>query len=189
MAERILEAPAARWWVKTAREPNPGFLNWAIWIGAAGFIAILILSAVFDPTIRVLHTFQALMYVAVITLTARGSRWGLYLAVSAAAFWNYMAMFVNTFFRAGVHALSQSIATGQVQHPDLVISVFAVSFHFLMIAGALLAYLRLSNKSWADLGGWLITLVAQTVYFASIVALFQPRYLSQFARILHPHAL
>jgi hypothetical protein len=63
-----------RWqWVA---EPNPPLLNGIIWIGAVGFIVILALSAVWDPTIRWLHFFQALMYIAVIALTARGSRWG-----------------------------------------------------------------------------------------------------------------
>ena len=172
-----------------ARQPNPGWINWTIWVGAAGFIAILILSAVFDPTIRWLHAFQALMYLAVIWLTARGSRWGLFLGIAAPAFWNYGALFVNNFFRNGVRAIGQSFATGHVQHVDQMISVFAVAFHVLMIAGAVAGYLRLSRKSWADLAAGLGVLVAQACYFATIMALFQPRYLSQFPRMLHPHGL
>jgi hypothetical protein len=171
------------------REPNPALLNWCIWIGAAGFISVLALSAVFDPTIRVLHAFQALMYVAVIWLTAYGSRWGLFLGVACAAFWNYMAMFVNSFFAAGVRELSKSIATGTVQHPDLIIAVFAVSFHALMIVGCAAAWLRLRRKSWTDVGGLSVALVGQAAYFAAILALFQPRYLAQFGHLLHPHPL
>jgi len=96
---------------------------------------------------------------------------------------------VNSFFRDGVRALSQSFAQGQVLHPDLIIAVFAVVFHFAMIVACLAAYLRLSQKSWADLAAWLVTLVGQACYFAAIMALFQPRYLSQFPKILHPHGL
>src|SRR5258708_38078432 len=81
-----------------AAEPNLRLLNSLIWIRAAGFIAILALSAAWDPTIALLHLFQSLMYVAVIALSAKGSRWGLFLGVSAAAFWNYATMFGNTFF-------------------------------------------------------------------------------------------
>lgn len=168
---------------------NPTVLNWTIWLGAVGFIAILALSAVFDPTIRWLHFFQGLMYVAVIALTARGSRWGLYLGVSVAAFWNYSAIFVNSFFRSGLHWLGQSLAQGKLMHVDQIISVFAVGFHTLMIVGCLAAYAFLPRKSWKDLVAWLVTLVAQGAYFYAIVRLFQPRYLTLFDRLLHPHAL
>jgi hypothetical protein len=187
MAELSAAAPRLR--LDWDRAPNPPALNWAIWIGASGFIAILILSAVFDPTIRWLHAFQALMYVAVIWLTAIGSRWGLFLGVSVAAYWNYGAMFVNQFFRNGLQALAQSVAQGHAVHVDRLIAVFAVGFHFLMIAACLAAWLRLSRKSWADLGGWLAALALQTLYFTADMALFQPRYLSQLPRFLHPHGL
>jgi hypothetical protein len=40
------------------------------------FIFILALAAVFDPTIRWLHLFQALIYVAVILLARERSAWG-----------------------------------------------------------------------------------------------------------------
>src|SRR5205814_1192750 len=94
-----LAAPTPRPRLIWERQPNSPWINTIIWTGASGFIAILALAAVFDPTIRWLHAFQAVMYLAVI---------------------------------------------------------------------------------------WL---AAQTAYFATIVALFQPRYLSQFPRMLHPHGL
>jgi hypothetical protein len=187
MAEAVAAEAGAR--AGPRGQPNPPLLNGLIWTGAAGFIAILIVSAVFDPTIRWLHAFQALMYLGVIALTARGSRWGLFLGVSVAAFWNYGALFVNSFFRGGVRALSQSLAEGRLVHADQVIAVFAVGFHFLMIAACVAAYLRLPRKSWRDLPAWLATLVGQAAYFAAIMALFQPRYLEQFPRMLHPHGL
>jgi hypothetical protein len=170
-------------------EVMPLLLNAVICFGAAGFIAILGLAAALDPTIRLLHLFQALMYVAVIVLIARGSRWGLFLGFSIAAFWNYTTIFVNSFFRNGVDALSASFDQGRIVQPDKIIAVFAVLFHCAMIAGCLAAYLRLSHKSWGDFAAWLATLIGQGCYFAAIVALFQPRYLSLFPRLLHPHGL
>jgi len=98
-------------------------------------------------------------------------------------------MFGNTFFHSGMNALAQSFAEGHLVHPDQIIAVFAVASHFAMIAACLAAYLRLSRKSWADLAAWFATLVGQTGYFAAIMALFQPRYLSLFPRLLHPHGL
>jgi hypothetical protein len=50
--------------------------QWTIEIGAWFFILCLFISAIFDPTIRVLHTLQALIYLAVILLTRRRSAWG-----------------------------------------------------------------------------------------------------------------
>jgi hypothetical protein len=173
----------------TTTEPNPRLLNYLIWLGAAGFIVILAFSAALDPSIRLLHLFQALMYVAVIVLTARARRWGLFLGVSVAAFWNYSAMFVNSFFHNGMDALTQSFAHDRIVHPDQIIAVVAVFLHLVMIAGCLAAYLRLSRKSWTDLAAWAATLVGQGCYFAAIMALFQPRYLSLFPRLLHPHGL
>jgi len=46
-------------------ESNPPLLNAVIWIGAAGFLAILAFSAALDPSIRLLHLFLALMYALV----------------------------------------------------------------------------------------------------------------------------
>src|SRR5450432_2627250 len=92
----------------TTDGPPPRALLWSIWAGCIGFVIILALAAVFDRTILWLHLFQAFEYLAVMALAARGSRWGYFLGVSIAAFWNYGAMFVNQFFRNGVRAIGQS---------------------------------------------------------------------------------
>jgi antibiotic biosynthesis monooxygenase (ABM) superfamily enzyme len=48
---------------------KPGWIEASMLVGAGFFIFALILSAVFDPSIRVLPALQALIYVAVIILT------------------------------------------------------------------------------------------------------------------------
>ena len=52
------------------------WIDWLIFASSVLFILVLALSAFYDPSIRVLHLFQALIYVAVILLTRRGSAWG-----------------------------------------------------------------------------------------------------------------
>jgi hypothetical protein len=165
------------------------FLDGAIVTGAAGFIVVLALAAVFDHTIIVLHAFQALMYLAVIGLVGRRNRWGYFLGAAIAGFWNYMNLFVTNFFDSGLRALQHLAATGQLSHPDQLVAVAAVAFHVLMIAGCLIRIAQTSRKAGADVRDFLIALLGSTAYFAAIVALFQPRYLQLFPRLLHPHGL
>jgi hypothetical protein len=88
-----------------------------ILVGAGFFIFALVLSAVFDPRIRLLHVLQALIYVAVIALAWKRSPWGFGAGFFIAMFWNYINLFVNTFFKAGVQQLSNFLRTGQLQRP------------------------------------------------------------------------
>ena len=117
---------------------NPGWINASILVGAGLFICALVVSAIFDPSIRVLHALQALIYVAVIILTRRGSSWGFGAGCFIAAFWNYTNLFVTTFIRAGLGQLMTYRPTGQLHRPDLVVAVIAAAGHFLMIVVAAL---------------------------------------------------
>ena len=72
---------------------NPVWVDRFILVGAGLFIFALVVSAIFDPTIRVLHAFQMLIYVAVIVLTRRGSAWGFGAGYIIGAFWNYINLF------------------------------------------------------------------------------------------------
>ena len=165
------------------------FLDWAIIVSATGFIAILALAAVFDHTIIWLHAFQALMYLAVIGLVAARNRWGYFIAIAIAGLWNYLNLFVTTFFMSGVHALQQSIATGHLTHPDQLIAVAAVAFHFVMVIAALILIVRTSSKAGQDVMRLAVAFVVFTSYFCVIIALAQPRYLQLLPRMLHPHGL
>ena len=165
------------------------FLDGTIIAAAAGFIAILALSAAFDRTIIWLHVFQALMYVAVIGLVRRRERWGYALGASIAGLWNYINLFVTNFFLNGWHALQNLAATGKLTHPDQLIAVAAVGFHFVMIAACSTRFLQTSRRAVPDLLGLLAVFALSTGYFAATIALLQPRYLPLFARMLHPHGL
>ena len=164
-------------------------LDGAVVTGAVGFIAILALSAAFDHSIIWLHVFQSLMYVAVIGLVLRRNRWGYILGVGIAALWNYINLFVTNFFVSGLHALQSLIATGKLTHPDQLVAVAAVAFHFLMIAACLVRIVQTSRKPGQDLVALAAAACASTAYFWVIVYACQPRYLPLFPRMLHPHGL
>ncbi|MGE5624158.1 MAG: hypothetical protein ACM3ZT_01265 [Bacillota bacterium] len=80
---------------------RPAALDIAIAACCGVFIAILAVSAWWDPGIRWLHTFQALLYVATAMLALRRNRWGYFLGIATAGFWNYSVLFLNNFFHAG----------------------------------------------------------------------------------------
>ena len=68
----------------------------SILVGVGLFILALTLSAIFVPSLRLLHLFQSLIYVAVIVLTRRNSAWGFGMGVIIAVFWNGLNLFVQT---------------------------------------------------------------------------------------------
>ena len=76
---------------------NPRWINASILAGAGCFIFALIVSAVFDPSIRVLHVLQTLMYVVVIVWTRRNNAWAFGAGCMISAFWNYINLFVTNF--------------------------------------------------------------------------------------------
>ena len=158
-----------------------------ILIGSGVFIFVLWLSAYFEADIRWLHFFQAWMYLATIGLSLRRSRWGYFIGISAAGLWDYINLFVTTFFRSGLHWLFAAISTGQLKHVDQIIAVPAWIANFLVVAGSIWAYTRLPEKGRGDLGRLALTCVLTTGFFAASIAICQPRYLPLFRGILHPH--
>jgi hypothetical protein len=159
-----------------------------ILIGSGLFIFILALAAYFEADIRWLHFFQAWMYVATIVLALRRNRWGYFIGISAAGFWDYLNVFVTTFFANGLHWLGVLLSSGQAEHVDQIIAVPAWAGNFLVIVGCIWAYARLEQKSSRDVTRFLLAFVLTTAFFAADVAVCQPRYLPLFRRALHPHA-
>src|SRR5437588_5153149 len=142
-------------------------LDWGIVASCLLFISALAVSAYFEPAIRVLHTFQALIYVAVIAGALRHQKWAYGVGISIAAFWNYVNLFVNTFIRNGVEALATVISGGHVTNPGTIIAIPAALGHFGMIVFCLWAYFRLRNKRWTtDIGILLGCGVVAVGYFA-----------------------
>ena len=158
-----------------------------ILIGSSVFVFVLWLSAYFEADIRWLHFFQAWMYLATIGLSLRRSRWGYFIGISAAGLWDYINLFVTTFFRSGLHWLFSAISTGQLKHVDQIIAVPAWIANFLVVVGSLWAYTRLPEKGRGDLGRLALTCVLTTGFFAVSIAICQPRYLPLFRAILHSH--
>lgn len=159
--------------------------GWLIVIGASVFILVLGVSAYWEADIRWLHFFQAWMYIATMASSLRRSRWGYFIGTSVAGFWDYVNIFTTTFFCNGLQQLSQWIHTGHLARPDLLIAVPAWFSNLLVVIGCLWAYLELDGRRAKDAVDFFICLVLTAGFFAADMAIFQPRYLALFPRLLH----
>ena len=159
---------------------------WLITLGGVLFIFALFISAYWEADIRWLHFFQSWMYIATIGLVWTNRKWGLFIGLSAAAFWNYTTLFVNTFFVSGLKQALLLMQFGHLPRPDLFISVPAWVGNLLVIAGCCLLYVQRLDKNWADSLKLLTAFAGTTAYFALAMAVFQPRYLPLFRGCLHP---
>jgi hypothetical protein len=177
---RVLEA-------MTNTRSRIGAPEWFILIGAVVFVVILVISAVFEADIRWLHFFQAWMYIATIVLSLHGNRWGYFIGVSAAGLWDYANLVATTFFFNGLQELARWVHTGHLARPDLLIAVPAWLANLSVIIGCLWAYTRLPAKMTSDFLKAAIAFALTTGFFAADMALFQPRYLGIFSRMLHLH--
>jgi hypothetical protein len=168
-------------------EQQFGAPEWLVLIGASVFILVLGVSAFFEADIRWLHFFQAWMYIATIGLSVQGNRWGHFIGISVAGLWDYANVFATTFFFNGLEELSHWVHTGHLARPDLFIAVPAWFSNLLVIIGCVWAYSRKPTKSLSDIIRFLLSFAVATAFFAADMALFQPRYLGIFRRLLHPH--
>jgi len=150
--------------------------------GAVGFILALAVSDIFDPTIRLLHSLQALIYVVTIALALRRNVWGLGAGFGIGVFWNYVNLFVTTFIAAGAQQLWILVTTGHLPRPDLFIGIVAGVSHLLLIVGCLAAalWLRPAARQWLAfaLGGTLAV-----AYLVAIILLTGPQYVPLLRRI------
>ncbi len=155
--------------------------------GGLTFIAVLYFSAYWESDIRWLHFLQSWMYVASLVLISRRSKWGCFIGAAAASFWDYVNVFVTTFFRNGLQQVHLFLKTAHVARPDLLISVPAWFGNLALIIGALLVYIAVPRKQWSDVGCMLLAFIGTMAFFAGAMALSQPRYLPLFKGALHPH--
>lgn len=151
------------------------------------FVLVLLLSAIWEPSIRWLHFFQAWMYLAAIGLSLRKNRWGYFIGLSAAGLWAYTNLFVTTFFVNGLQQLTLWIQSGHLARPDLLIAIPAWLANVLVVIGTVWGYSLLPRKRLIDLARVLLSFALTTAFFALDMALFQPRYLPLFRALLHPH--
>ena len=169
---------------ENARRRTP---EWFILVGGCFFVLVLAISAFWEADIRWLHFFQAWMYIATMVLGLRANKWGYFIGISAAGLWDYANIIATTFFFNGMQELSQWVHTGHLQRPDLLIAVPAWFSNLFVVLGCLWAYFRLPGRSLGDVGRFLLTFALTTGFFALDMFLFQPRYLSLFPRMVHPH--
>src|SRR4029077_13496977 len=89
--------------------PNPmtesRWIPVSILLGTGIFLLALAVSAAIVPQLRLLHAFQALIYLVVIFLTRRNSAWGFGAGVIIATAWNILNLFVTHLLYAGAGQL------------------------------------------------------------------------------------
>ena len=153
-------------------------------VSAAVFIVILAVSAYWDPTIRWLHLFEAVPYLAAAWLCLRRVKSGYLLAIAAGLFWLWVGGTRSTFVRNGFELAARWLRTGQIERPDVLIAAPAALATAGMALFGLWGYARVRNKSIADLGLFVVSLAVITGYFIAICAAFAPRFLRLFSGIL-----
>jgi hypothetical protein len=156
-------------------EPGREFLSTRIWIpfGAGLFIFALLGSALAVPQLRLLHAFQALIYVAVILLARRNSALGLGAGITIAVGWNSLEWLGPHLIQAGAHELWTFLSTGQMRRPDTLMVFIGSIAHVVLIVACVAAFRQLhpGKKEWRQfLAGGLLVLA----YFAVIVATLLP---------------
>jgi hypothetical protein len=166
------------------RSSNPAWIDACIMVGAGFFIFALLLSAVFDPKIRLLHTLQALIYFAVILLTRRESAWGFGAGAAIAVFWNYLNLFVTTFIAEGIRQLVILVSTGQVERLDLLVAVVAAAGHVLLIVACLAGFLRIRQNK-ASWGQFFAGGIIAVGYLVAIIFATGPQYIWIIRRVFH----
>jgi hypothetical protein len=128
---------------------EPAWVFWAIAGSAGFFICLLVIAIFFDPSVRILHPLQALIYVGIIYLARRHSAWGFGAGCIIAAFWNYI-------FLAGARWDIWAFLTGRAGGIFIPLQLSAVVAHLVLIAGSIVGFksLRPHDKRWtAFIGG------------------------------------
>ena len=143
------------------------------YVGSALFLVALLASAICVPELRMLHAFQAMIYVAVIILAHRNSPWGYGAGFAIAILWNGMGLFVTHLIQAGAVAFWSWLHTGHVhQLVPMMVTLGGIG-HLILIVAALVAVVRQNTEArkwWKFAGGGVLSVA----YFAALVALFHP---------------
>jgi len=148
------------------------------------FVVILAVAAYWDPSIRVLHLFEAIPYLLAAALIIRRRRSGYILGVASGAFWLWTAGFLTTFIKNGFERLASLMLTGHVDRWDIFIAVPAAVGTGGLVLFSAVSYLRSPDKSRMDAMRFLGTLAGVAGFFILIFRLFAPRYLGMFGSML-----
>lgn len=144
---------------------------------------ILGVAAYWDPTIRVLHTFEAVPYLVTALLCLRRHKFGYMLGVAGGTFWLWTAGTLTTFVRNGFERVAMLLRTGHVDRPDVLIAAPAACATGGLVLFSLWSYSRNRYKSWSDLGLFVVAMVLVAGFFVAIFAAFTPRYLGMFKHL------
>lgn len=150
---------------------------------AIAFIVILGIAAYWDRTIRVLHVFESLPYIAVAVLCLRQHKLGYMLGAASGAFWLWTAGTLTTFVRNGFERLAMLLRTGHVDRADILIAVPAACVMGGLVFFSLWGYSRTRKKSWSDLGLFVMATGLVAAFFVTIFAAFTPQYLGMFRHL------
>jgi hypothetical protein len=160
-------------------------VGWLIAGSSTLFIVVLAVAAYWDPTIRLLHVFEAVPYIFAAVLGLRGSKIGYAVGVASGAFWLWVAGWLVTFVRNGFEMLALSLRTGRMMRPDIVIAVPAAVGTAGLIVFSLFGYVRLHNKSWRDVGTFGAAFVVVSAFFVGIFAAFAPQFLTPLKNLIN----
>lgn len=151
---------------------------------AAIFIAVLGISAYWDPSIRVLHAFEALPYGVAAVLCLRQRKLGYLLGAASGAFWLWMAGTLTSFVRNGFERLAMLVTTGHVDRWDVFIAAPAALATGGLVVFSLWGYSRVRPKAAVDLAIFVVVLASVAVFFVTLFWLFAPGYLTLFNRLI-----
>ena len=147
------------------------------------FVAILAIAACWDPTIRALHAFEAMPYLAAAALSLRRKKVGYLLGMASGLFWLWMAGTRTTFIRNGFERVGVLLRGGHVDRPDVLIAAPAACATGGLVLFCAWGYSRLGDRSWRDLGALAGLTAGVAAFFLAIFAAFAPRYLSMFSHL------
>jgi hypothetical protein len=147
-----------------------------VWIsvGAALFVLALTVSAAVVPQLRLLHFFQAVIYVAIVLLARRNNALGFGAGVAVGVAWNSLNLFVTHLMQAGTVELWAFLQTGHPRRVDTMMVPVGGLGHFILIVACLVAFLQplAGKKEWGKFfaGG-----AAAITYLGLIIAVGAPR--------------
>jgi hypothetical protein len=150
---------------------------------AAAFVVILGIAAYWDRTIRVLHVFESLPFIVAALLSLRQHKFGYMLGGASGAFWLWTAGTLTTFVRNGFERVAMLLHTGHVDRADILIAAPAACVTGGLVFFSLWGYLRARNKTWSDLGLFVVATGAVAGFFVAIFAAFAPQYLGMFRHL------
>src|SRR5215467_10380476 len=123
-------------------------LHLLIFLSAGLFVIVLLISAWLDNSIRILHLFEAILYVGSALLCLAKPKWGYMFSFASGAFWIWSAGFLTTFIRNGFERILMIIQTGHIDRPDILLAVPAFLGTFGMVIFSAIGYRKVERKSW-----------------------------------------